>query len=183
HLRSDGKPGFPTPSGKFEFVSGLLSRHGYDQLPVYMHQAAGSLPLDLLLTTGARTRTRFNSHHAGSSCMSAAREEAVLDIHPYDASTRNIKDGDTIMLTTQRGAVTLQAHVTKDIARGVVHAPLPGGREGKLFGQRCGQVNRVMPSELCDPISGYPAVKAVPCCVSTVRLAKRTLHPSEAQPS
>ncbi len=35
HLRSDGRPGFPTPTGKFEFKSTLLERYGYDPLPLY----------------------------------------------------------------------------------------------------------------------------------------------------
>src|SRR5208283_4834203 len=58
HLRSDQGPGFPTPSGKFEFASTLLKCYGYDPLPVYAEpypsDTENSLPL--MLTTGARTR-------------------------------------------------------------------------------------------------------------------------------
>jgi hypothetical protein len=34
-LRRDGKPGFETPSGKFEIASSILYEHGYDALPVF----------------------------------------------------------------------------------------------------------------------------------------------------
>ncbi|HEY3346856.1 MAG TPA: molybdopterin-dependent oxidoreductase, partial [Nitrospirota bacterium] len=34
-LREDGKPGFDTPSGKFEISSGVLEEYGYDPLPRY----------------------------------------------------------------------------------------------------------------------------------------------------
>ncbi len=35
-LRADGKPGFETPSGKFEIASTLLEEYGYDPLPRYV---------------------------------------------------------------------------------------------------------------------------------------------------
>ena len=34
-LRPDGRPGFDTPTGKFEIASTILEEHGYDPLPVY----------------------------------------------------------------------------------------------------------------------------------------------------
>jgi len=37
-LRADGKPGFETPSGKFEIASTLLEEYGYDPLPVMSSQ-------------------------------------------------------------------------------------------------------------------------------------------------
>ncbi len=40
-LRPDGRPGFNTPSGKFEIASSILAEHGYDPLPVYTEPRRG----------------------------------------------------------------------------------------------------------------------------------------------
>ena len=42
-LRADGRPGFDTPTGKFEIASTILEEHGYDALPVYTEPAEGPL--------------------------------------------------------------------------------------------------------------------------------------------
>jgi len=34
-LRPDGRPGFDTPTGKFEIWSTILEEYGYDPLPIY----------------------------------------------------------------------------------------------------------------------------------------------------
>ena len=61
-LREDGKPGFETPTGKFEIASTLLEEYGYDPLPRYVEptESPASRP-DL----AARHPLVFNSgaHH------------------------------------------------------------------------------------------------------------------------
>ena len=42
-LRPDGKPGFDTPTGKFEIASSTLGEYGYDPLPVYTEPKEGPL--------------------------------------------------------------------------------------------------------------------------------------------
>ena len=42
-LRSDGKPGFETPTGKFEITSEWFQQSGYEPLPVYTEPAEGPL--------------------------------------------------------------------------------------------------------------------------------------------
>ena len=41
-LRSDGKPGFNTPSGKVELVSSMLQKYGYEGLPIYVEPTEGT---------------------------------------------------------------------------------------------------------------------------------------------
>ena len=170
HLRSDGKPGFPTPSGKFEFVSVLLGRHGYDGLPVYTDPRALSSADDdslLMLTTGARTRKRFNSQYLDLRELTLNREPA-LEINAIDAVTRGIKNGDNVFLRTNLGEIVLEACVTTGICQGTVHAPFGGGSSRHHGLWRQAHVNSVIPSHVKDPISGYPVVKAVMCNVAKV---------------
>lgn len=168
-LRSDGRPGFPTPSGRFEFASVLLRRYGYDALPLYTDPRA-SVPDNvsaLMLTTGSRTIRRFNSQYLDRKDLTLNREP-VLEMNPVDAEKKGIRNGDYVSLRTDVGAIVLEARVTKGISLGTVHAPFGGGSRRHHGLWRQAHVNAVIPSEVRDPISGYPVVKAVPCDVVRV---------------
>jgi anaerobic selenocysteine-containing dehydrogenase len=169
HLRSDGKPGFPTPSGKFEFTSALLDRYGYDALPVYIDPRASTTDDNsmLMLTTGARTRKRFNSQYLDRRELAINREPA-LEINSIDAEIRGIKNGDLVSLRTDLGEIVLEARVTTGICQGAVHAPFGGGSRRHHGLWRQAHVNSVIPSHVRDPISGYPVVKAVMCDVAKI---------------
>jgi len=75
----------------------------------------------LLLTTGrilsqynvgAQTRrTENNTWHA----------EDVLEIHPHDAETRGVRDGELVSLTSRKGDITLRATITTRMKPGVVY--------------------------------------------------------------
>lgn len=180
HLRTDGRPGFPTPTGKLELASTLLGRFGYDPLPVYVppHEPGDAPGEPLLLTTGARSRLRFNSQYLDHPEL-AARERPALEIHPSDAAARGIRDGDRVAVRTGRGRLHLEARVTPHIRPGAVHAPRGGGGRRHLGPWRHANINAVIPPHLVDPISGYPAVKAVVCDV--VRLTPWTDGPCEGR--
>ncbi len=173
HLRSDGKPGFPTPSGKFEFASVLLVRYGYDSLPVYTDPRASTAKDDsvLMLTTGARTGNRFNSQYLDRRELTLNREP-VLEINPIDAEKRGIRNRDRVSLRTGLGEILLEARVTTGICLGTVHAPFGGGSSRHHGLWRQAHVNSIIPSHLRDPISGYPVVKAVVCDVARVDTKK-----------
>ncbi len=182
HLRSDGKPGFPTTSGKFEFSSVLLARYGYDALPVYRDprpRVNGHHLLPLLLTTGARTKSRFNSQYIERPEL-GVRNDPVLEIHPVDAAVRGVKQGDAVCLRTSAGALYFEAFLTEHIRTGAVHAPAGGGSRRQPGVWRCANVNSIVPPEAVDPVSGYPVVKAVACDVSTfMSNQRREVHAKE----
>ncbi|MFQ5664715.1 MAG: molybdopterin-dependent oxidoreductase, partial [Terriglobia bacterium] len=65
-LRPDGKPGFDTPSAKFEIASSILADHGYEPLPKYTEPTEGPLAspgvakqFPLVFNSGARPHTDF----------------------------------------------------------------------------------------------------------------------------
>src|SRR5262249_10976529 len=48
-------------------------------------------------------------------------EEDVLEIHPWDAENRGIRDGDLVALTSRAGETTLHARVSERMQPGVVY--------------------------------------------------------------
>jgi formate dehydrogenase major subunit len=114
----------------------------------------------LILTTGrilsqynvgAQTRRTDNNiwHH-----------EDVLEIHPFDAENRGVRDGDLIAIASRAGETTLRAEVTERIQPGVVyttfHHPVTGAN--------------VVTTEFSDWATNCPEYKVT---AVEVRLAKR----------
>lgn len=183
HLRSDGKQGFPTASGKFEFTSTLLARYGYDALPVYRDPRArgnGHHLFPLMLTTGARTKSRFNSQYLDRPEL-GVRNSPVLEIHPVDAAARGVEQGDAVCIQTSSGSLHFEAFLTEHIRREVVHVPAGGGSRRQPGVWRCANVNSIVPPETVDPVSGYPVVKAIACDVSlAMGSQRREVHAKES---
>jgi formate dehydrogenase major subunit len=75
----------------------------------------------LLLTTG-RILSQYN---VGAQTRRTANvvwhAEDLLEIHPFDAETRGIRDGDHVKLESRSGATSLRAHITDRVAPGVVY--------------------------------------------------------------
>ena len=80
-LREDGKPGFDTPSGKFEIWSTVLEDYGYEPLPKYVEPKEGPVgspelaqEFPLVFNSGARPHTDFRSQHQGSGAGQAGAD-------------------------------------------------------------------------------------------------------------
>jgi formate dehydrogenase major subunit len=75
----------------------------------------------LLLTTG-RILSQYNVG-AQTRRTENVRWHAqdVLEIHPHDAEVRGIHDGGLVMLSSRKGEIALEAHVTDRVPQGVLH--------------------------------------------------------------
>ncbi|MEN8263087.1 MAG: IscS subfamily cysteine desulfurase [Nitrospirota bacterium] len=174
-LRPDGKPGFDTPTGKFEIASTILQEHGYDPLPVYTEPAEGPLSqpglaqkFPLVFNSGARVTTDFRSQHHGIPSLSRERSEPTVTINTADADERGISNGDLVQLKTKKGSVNMRALVTDDIVKGTVDANMGGGSPvGPEAWQKC-NINELTDLQHYDPISGFPVYKALLCDVVKV---------------
>lgn len=168
-LRRDGKPGFPTPSGKWEITSSLLKDFGYDPFPVFEEVREGpqnkTLVKDypLTLTTGTRIQSTFRSQHLNIPGLLKMQPNAEALIHPDDAVPRNIATGDKVKVKTIRGEVRFTARVTKDILPGVVEVNEGGGSPIQAEGWRESNVNFLTDEKNRDSISGFPVFKALLC--------------------
>jgi anaerobic selenocysteine-containing dehydrogenase len=160
------KGGFGTPTGKVEFESTILAEAGYDALPVYREpfwspESTPDLALHfpLVLTSGARSRTYTNSQGRQLETLRRREPEPLLELNLDDAEARGIRDGDRVRLSSPLGTITLKARVTGVVPAGVVSAP---------HGWEEADVNRLIPDEGLDPISGFPPFKSSLCQVQKV---------------
>jgi anaerobic selenocysteine-containing dehydrogenase len=171
-LRSDGKPGFNTPSGKVELVSSMLQKYGYDGLPVYVEPKEGPLAspelykkYPLVLNTGARLQSAFRSQHLNIPGLLKLQPKPQVLIHPVDAKARAISDGDKVWVESPRGKVGVRAKVTDDVMAGQVELNVGGGSPIHAEEWREANANFVTDFENRDPISGFPVYKALLCDV------------------
>ena len=75
----------------------------------------------LILTTG-RILSQYNvgaqTRRTGNN---AWHPEDVLEIHPFDAENRGIRDGDLVQVQSRTGAIALHAEITERVQPGVVY--------------------------------------------------------------
>jgi anaerobic selenocysteine-containing dehydrogenase len=114
--------GFRTPSGKCEFYSEWLESQGIDPLPFYHPPAEGGekYPLSFL---SPPARNFLNSSFANMQRFRDLEREPRLEMHPSDAASRGIADGDRVRVFNGRGSYRLRARVNARPRPGVVVAP------------------------------------------------------------
>jgi anaerobic selenocysteine-containing dehydrogenase len=121
--------GFPTPSGKLEFVSDRMALAGLDPVAGYTpsHEAAQEgTPLareyPLALVTPA-DHYFLNSIFANVPLQQRRSGAPTLLIHPDDAAPRGIATGDEVRVANTRGSFFAVALVSDRVRPGVVASP------------------------------------------------------------
>jgi anaerobic selenocysteine-containing dehydrogenase len=118
--------GFGTPSGKCEFYSATLAERGIDPLPTYTppHEdplsqsgLAKRYPLQMLSPPHPNF---LNTTFVNVDSLRAAAKEPHLEIHPRDAATRGIQDGQWVRVFNDRGEFRARARVGETVRPGVV---------------------------------------------------------------
>jgi thiosulfate reductase/polysulfide reductase chain A len=181
-----GKPtGFATPSGKIELYSNVLEELGYDPLPFYEEPPESPIrtpdvakEYPLILITGGRHRPFFHSdHHQLGMGMREQHPDPLMDIHPDTAQKLGIADGDWAYIETRRGVIKQKANLTTDIDPRVINVeshwwfPEQPAQEPWLHGlwQSNANVLTMDDPDICDPISGGWALRALLCKVYKVQ--------------
>ena len=121
--------GFPTPSGKLEFVSERMAAAGLDPVagytPAYeaaQRDTALARDYPLALVTPA-DHYFLNSIFANVPQQRRRAGAPTLLIHPDDAAPRGIASGDAVRIANARGAFHAVADVSDRIRPGVVASP------------------------------------------------------------
>jgi formate dehydrogenase major subunit len=84
----------------------------------------------LLLTTG-RILSQYNvGAQTGRTQNNMWHQEDVLEIHPFDAENRGIREGDLVALASRAGETSLRATVTDRVQPGVVYTTFHHARTG-----------------------------------------------------
>ena len=167
-LRPDGKPGFDTPTEKFEIWSTILEDYGHEPLPKYTEpvegpQAAPDLArqFPLVFNSGARPHTDFRSQHHGIRGLVKDNPEPTVELNRLDAGARDINSGDLVRVQTARGSVLFRARVTDDIAKGCIECNMGGGGPVGPQAWQERNVNDLTDINNYDEISGFPVYKAL----------------------
>ncbi len=119
---------FPTPSGKCEFYSQTLADQGLDPLPTFIppRESVASDPVLSrkypLAMLSPPARNALNSTFANLPVFLDAEKTPSLDIHPADAASRGIDDGDRVRVFNDRGSMIAAARITDKARPGVVVA-------------------------------------------------------------
>ncbi len=174
-LRKDGKPGFETPTGKFEIWSTALDEYGYEPLPKYTEVTEGPIAnpklaekYPLIFNSGARPQTDFRSQHHGIDGLVKDNPEPTVEINPEDARSRDIETGDLVEVRTLRGVIPFRARVADDIVKGAVECNMGGGTPVGPKAWQEWNVNELTDLENYDEISGFPVYKALLCDVKKI---------------
>ena len=166
-LRQDGKPGFPTPSGKFEISSVHIEECGYEGYPRYedirsIKELGSKEEYPLMLTTAARNGVRFSSF--GPVIPEIAEMEPIptIDIGKNDAEKYGVKDGETAEIETVFGKQQFIVRICK-MAEGCIHIAYGAGSSYMEGEWKRHNVNDICSMEYSDPLSGFLTFKSLPC--------------------
>ena len=79
--------------------------------------------------------TSAGFHRSNSTLAGCKIEMEEVEINPMDASKLNIKQGQHVTLSNNNGEVILKAHITEDVASGVLYSPKGAWCESSPTGQ------------------------------------------------
>jgi assimilatory nitrate reductase catalytic subunit len=152
-----GAAGFFTPSRRARFVAVTPRPPGMGTSSEY----------PLVLNTG-RVRDQWHTmtRTGKSPRLSGHMGEPYAELHPVDAQTLGVADGELVQLTTRWGEALLRARVSEGQHRGSVFAPMHWNDQ---FASAARVDSLVNPFQ--DPQSGQPEFKHTPVRVSPCRPA------------
>ena len=119
----------------------------------------------LILTTG-RILSQYNvGAQTRRTENSRWHEEDVLEIHPFDAESRGVQDGDLVALESRSGDIALRARISERMQPGVVYTTFHHAKTGA----------NVITTDFSDWATNCPEYK-----VTAVQV-RRTNRPSDWQ--
>lgn len=147
-LRPDGKPGFNTPTGKIELFSTRAHKFGFDGLPIYKPMMEPDSRFNLRLING--TRKPYITHsktRSDSPYLLELEPCSTIHMHPEDAKSRGLKDGDRVSMTSAFGG-PVKANLEVSIL-------VPKGTIDSQYGWRGEEDTQKLIPRQWDPLSGY----------------------------
>ena len=119
---------------------------------------AATLPgTDELVLVNRRLVRQMNSTMRDVGAQAALGPYPTLLVHPHDAATRGIADGDEVEIESAHGRTTARAEVSDAIRRGVVS--VPHGFDGTA-GPNVNDLTS--DTDACDPLTGMPRYSGFP---------------------
>lgn len=162
-LRWDRKNGikFKTPSGKIEFVSSLLEKHGYSSFPPYEPvnpPAEGTFRLMI-----GRNAVHTHVSTQNNPLLNELVHENLLWINTGEAEKLGIRNGQMVEVCSSRGKETIRAFTTDHIHPESVFMLHGFGRrvpaQSRCFNR--GASDTLLQENITDRIGGSPALQHV----------------------
>lgn len=157
-LRADRKPGFQTPTGRFELYATLREEWGLEPLP--HHEEPPFTPVSrpdlakeypLILSTGRRSPVYFHAEHRMIPWLRRIDPDPVVEIHPDTAAEKGIGNGEWVWVENWQGRAKFKAKVTPIVPRWMVMAahgwwfPEKDGAAPDLYGVWESNINLLLP--------------------------------------
>ncbi len=130
-------------------------------------------PDDLVLVSRRHLRSNNSWLHNVSALMKG-RDRCTLLMHPDDAASRGVGNGDTVTVRSSAGRIEVPVEVTDAIKPGVVSMPhgwghgKPGTRMSVANGSPGVNTNILSPPTFLDEPSGNGALNGIPVTVGPV---------------
>ena len=171
--------GLPTPSKRVELYSIPFKAQGQDPLPAWRDPISVCFPgKDVkgeypLLLINSKVVEFSHSQHRSIPSLRKRVPHPFLELNPTLADELTVQDGDSVILETHYGSITLLAKLREDIAYDVVCTQngwwqacdalhLPGYDP---YSSQGANVNLLYRTNNIDPISGSVPIKGWPCRV------------------
>ncbi|MFC8870669.1 molybdopterin oxidoreductase family protein [Streptomyces sp. NPDC057148] len=170
------RPRLPQPlktrSGKVELLPGPIAA----DLP-RLGRALVERPAGLVLV-GRRHLRSNNSWMHNVPALTGGSNRCTLHLHPDDAESLGVRDGQPVRVKGAGGEVTAPAEVTDTVRPGVVSLPhgwghdRPGTRLTHAATDPGVNVNQLLDGSLLDPLSGNAVLNGVPVTLTPLTGAK-----------
>lgn len=158
-LRSDGQPGFNTPTGRIELFCTMFDDFDLSAVPYWSEPTDSPVSNEELfkeypfvLTTGARSYEFFHSEHRQLEAMREFHPYPTLEMNDRDAEKLGLKDGDWVTVENRHGEAKLLLKVNPGMHEGVVSGEhgwwfpeRASEEESGLFGVFESQINNLIP--------------------------------------
>lgn len=158
-LRSDGKVGFNTPTGRIELYSTIFQQFDDDPLPYYDEPQYSPVNTPELLeeypyvlTTGARPYAFFHSENRQVPFCRELNPDPIVEVNPKTAKKLGIADGQWCEIWNQFGSCKQKAKITETVDEKTIHCqhawwfPEEDGSEPNLYGNWRSNVNNLVPN-------------------------------------
>ncbi len=111
--------GFRTPTGKIELASEHLKAQGYPPVPLFdagvenhltFHDRRADFPF--IGISGARSNRYIHSQYRNIPSLLKREPEPFVDIHPKDAESLGVCEGERVSIETPNGRIKMRARVS-----------------------------------------------------------------------
>jgi anaerobic selenocysteine-containing dehydrogenase len=112
---------FPTPSGRVEIASQQAEADGHPRLP--QPHADPRPAAQLLRLLSPASAWLLNDSFANDPKLAHRLGTATVTMHPQDAADRGLAGGDSALLESPTGQLTLRVELSDQLPRGVIYSP------------------------------------------------------------